>query len=162
MAGMPISAAVLNRSSMRAAPSSMEYSVWTCRWTKESLPDEGEAGCADIVDDHKPRHRRPSACRCRVSPTRRRRYAGEPASRQTGTAQRRFPLRPLLAAPVRCPRRCARILTPSSQAVERQLEVLRVGAGKGDVLPRARVLEAEAHRMQPLPLQAEAGRELGV
>ena len=34
MAGMPISAALLSSSSMRAAPSSIEYSVWTCRCAK--------------------------------------------------------------------------------------------------------------------------------
>src|SRR3954463_12537970 len=34
---MPISAVLANRSSSRAAPSSMEYSVCTCRCTNESL-----------------------------------------------------------------------------------------------------------------------------
>src|SRR4051794_19338554 len=34
---MPISAVFANRSSSRAAPSSMEYSVCTCRCTNESL-----------------------------------------------------------------------------------------------------------------------------
>src|SRR4051794_5171419 len=37
IAGMPISAQPLNRSPTLAAPSSIEYSEWTCRWTKESL-----------------------------------------------------------------------------------------------------------------------------
>ena len=36
-AGIPIRAASVNRSFSRAAPSSMEYSVCTCRCTKESL-----------------------------------------------------------------------------------------------------------------------------
>ena len=40
-AGMPIREASANRSSIRAAPSSIEYSVCTCRCTKESLPDDG-------------------------------------------------------------------------------------------------------------------------
>src|SRR3954464_11603152 len=35
---MPSTSAWLNRSPSRAAPSSIEYSVWLCRWTKESLP----------------------------------------------------------------------------------------------------------------------------
>src|SRR3712207_3202227 len=35
---MPSSAVRENRSSSRAAPSSMEYSVWTCRWTKSPEP----------------------------------------------------------------------------------------------------------------------------
>src|SRR5438067_687247 len=35
-AGMPIRAASANRSFTRAAPSSIEYSVWTCRWVKLS------------------------------------------------------------------------------------------------------------------------------
>jgi hypothetical protein len=35
-AGIPISAGRVERSSIRAAPSSMEYSVWTCRCTKFS------------------------------------------------------------------------------------------------------------------------------
>src|SRR5215212_1833936 len=34
-AGMPCRAASANRSSIRAAPSSMEYSVCTCRWANE-------------------------------------------------------------------------------------------------------------------------------
>jgi hypothetical protein len=36
-AGMPISWQPLNRSPRRAAPSSIEYSVCTCRWTNESF-----------------------------------------------------------------------------------------------------------------------------
>src|SRR3954452_4003994 len=36
---MPISAVLANRSSSRAAPSSMEYSVCTCRCTNESLKE---------------------------------------------------------------------------------------------------------------------------
>ncbi|GAA1431225.1 hypothetical protein GCM10009616_17830 [Microlunatus lacustris] len=35
---MPISAAPAKRSETRAAPSSIEYSECTCRWTNESLP----------------------------------------------------------------------------------------------------------------------------
>src|SRR3712207_7889944 len=38
IAGIPSSAVRANMSSSRAAPSSMEYSVWTCRWTKSPLP----------------------------------------------------------------------------------------------------------------------------
>src|ERR687894_152819 len=38
IAGIPISAQPLNRSLTRAAPSSIEYSECTCRWTNESLP----------------------------------------------------------------------------------------------------------------------------
>src|SRR5689334_13027153 len=49
MAGMPISTALANRPSSLAAPSSMEYSVCTCRCTNESLLTGGAlpgfAGC---------------------------------------------------------------------------------------------------------------------
>src|SRR3712207_2005559 len=38
IAGIPRSAVRANMSSSRAAPSSMEYSVWPCRWTKSPLP----------------------------------------------------------------------------------------------------------------------------
>jgi len=41
-AGICWRAASANRSSMRAAPSSIEYSVWTCRCTNES--DDAERG----------------------------------------------------------------------------------------------------------------------
>src|SRR4051795_13305829 len=36
MAGIPCSTTRENSPSSSEAPSSMEYSVWTCRWTKES------------------------------------------------------------------------------------------------------------------------------
>src|SRR5215208_8329895 len=36
MAGIPMSWQPRNRSAIRAAPSSMEYSECTCRWTNES------------------------------------------------------------------------------------------------------------------------------
>src|SRR5215211_5283403 len=38
MAGMPICSQPENRSAIRAAPSSIEYSEWTCRWTNEPPP----------------------------------------------------------------------------------------------------------------------------
>src|SRR5665811_622962 len=50
---MPICAAFSNSSSMRAAPSSMEYSVCTCRWTKLL----SEAGWDDIGDESMPEER---------------------------------------------------------------------------------------------------------
>ena len=39
MAGWPSAAAAATTSSIRAAPSSMEYSVWTWRWAKLSPTD---------------------------------------------------------------------------------------------------------------------------
>jgi hypothetical protein len=36
-AGMPRRAASAKRGAIFAAPSSIEYSVWTCKWTKESF-----------------------------------------------------------------------------------------------------------------------------
>src|SRR3954470_9111564 len=50
---MPSSLVRVKRSSSLAAPSSMEYSVWTCRWTKsapETEPDDmGGAGLLSEV-----------------------------------------------------------------------------------------------------------------
>src|SRR3954469_4903020 len=40
---MPCAAAAFVTSGSLAAPSSMEYSVCTCRWTKESDPPDGAA-----------------------------------------------------------------------------------------------------------------------
>ncbi len=39
-AGWPSAAAAATSSSTRAAPSSIEYSVWTCRWVND--PDPGK------------------------------------------------------------------------------------------------------------------------
>src|SRR5688572_31346401 len=60
---------------MRAAPSSMEYSVWTCRWTNESEPfgvlvvGAGglEAFGEDIADHPRSARGQHSACRVRVA-----------------------------------------------------------------------------------------------
>ena len=43
-AGMPSSLAYLHMSFRRVAPSSMEYSVWTCRCTKEPLASRQAVG----------------------------------------------------------------------------------------------------------------------
>src|SRR5690348_2532190 len=53
MLDMPSSAVRAKRSSRRAAPSSMEYSVWTCRWTK-SPPVTGadDMGGAVLLSGH--------------------------------------------------------------------------------------------------------------
>src|SRR3712207_9391764 len=40
---MPWAAAAAVTSGSLAAPSSIEYSVWTCRWAKESLLTDGRA-----------------------------------------------------------------------------------------------------------------------
>src|SRR4051794_120536 len=52
MLDIPSSAVRAKRSSRRAAPSSMEYSVWTCRWTK-SPPVTGadDMGGAVLLSD---------------------------------------------------------------------------------------------------------------
>src|SRR3954451_25227113 len=48
---MPIRSSAANRSEPRAAPSSIEYSECTCRWTKESLPaDEVPAAATELPD----------------------------------------------------------------------------------------------------------------
>src|SRR5664280_2566616 len=71
-AGMPSWAVRARRSSIRAAPSSMEYSVWLCRCTKFSpgfgdcedvMAENGtEAGSGDIGHHSKPAHRPCPAC----------------------------------------------------------------------------------------------------
>ena len=50
-ASMPSSAVRANRSSSRAAPSSMEYSVWTWRWAKESPEDPAIGGGATPLNE---------------------------------------------------------------------------------------------------------------
>ncbi len=65
-AGMPIRAVSANRSVSRAAPSSIEYSVWTCRCTNESLADRDTArdyAAAPTVPAARARGQDPSACR---------------------------------------------------------------------------------------------------
>src|SRR3954468_9000644 len=49
IAGWPSAAAAATTSPMRDAPSSIEYSVWTCRWTNDraitpALKSDGRAG----------------------------------------------------------------------------------------------------------------------
>ena len=52
MAGMPCSAADRMSSSMRLAPSSIEYSVWVWMWTKlsDNLPPPGKARLDRITE----------------------------------------------------------------------------------------------------------------
>src|SRR5215472_15620512 len=45
---MPMRVHSANRSVSRAAPSSMEYSVWTCRCTKDSVPSEAPPRVAPL------------------------------------------------------------------------------------------------------------------
>src|SRR4051812_45199188 len=47
---MPIRVVSASRSATRAAPSSMEYSVCTCRWANESPAGDGRPGCGTRVD----------------------------------------------------------------------------------------------------------------
>src|SRR5690606_38567419 len=100
------------RSARRAAPSSIEYSVWTWRWTKSELIASNPS-----VD---------RVC-CRVRP-------------------------------------CHRAASPLIllEHVERMLKVVRIGALEFDVLAGLGMLEAQPHRVEPLPLEAQPGREGGV
>src|SRR5207248_3898419 len=80
-AGMPSRAASANRGAIFAAPSSIEYSVWTCRWTKESFDTSENLPCDHVAGARgphlNPSHRqfrpavRPGARRPTILPPRR-------------------------------------------------------------------------------------------
>src|SRR3954470_10761845 len=144
---MPIRAASLKRSPMRAAPSSMEYSVCTWRCTK--FWSFLGAASVDIVDESKPRRRHSCACRYGVS--------WGPPGRWPADAPRgptAYVLGPL--------RVVGRVFSEGRDDVEGPLQVLRVGTLEVDVVARPGVFEAQPDGVQPLALQLQARGQLRV
>src|ERR1700733_664445 len=142
MACMSIREHSLNRSFSRAAPSSIEYSVWTCRCTKESR-------LAAM------KHRLLQACR-HALPT------GRVGTGCDGLDRGGCPAIIAGFGPLRVPDAPAAWppgLRLSRQHVQRVLEIGRIAAGELDPPSVLRMSEPELYGVQPLPGQAQPGRE---
>src|SRR5919204_3113034 len=155
-AGICIRAASANSSSTRAAPSSIEYSVWTCRWTKLG---SGIGGCCSLPSNV------PSTGGVREFPTGCGQndtgviLAGEPTA-AAGAGQTSAPVRTACA-----PRRAAGTGWSAAgwaEPVEHRLEVVGERLGQLDRAAVAGVAEAEPEGVQEGPPEPQAGGERGV
>src|SRR5215813_7628055 len=164
---MPVCSHRANMSLSRAAPSSMEYSVWTCRCTNEPSPPDPAAVTSNLL--------RAGASTGRGSTG----AGGSGWRRPAGARSAREP-RPIAGAParlneptqreaLRATRRAGRApggSTPGSalgaEDVQGVGEVGWIVAGEHEGAAVHGVGESQADRVQPLPGQAQVRREHGV